>query len=1322
MKRLILSLTISLALTLGGVAQSLDFNFDDGTLQGWTVLDGDGDGHNWQPNADGMGHFGSDGMVLSYSKDPVTGDSLTPNEYLVSPRMVLDGDWPVISFFACALDEIYPAEHFGVSISTTVNDDPLAFTLLSEWTLTAKDAGNRQGNWYQRTVDLSAYAGQEVYVAIRHHYCSGQSAICIDDIHIEGEIVETQHVWRPIGMDGEFLGVSANGNMFTNMGYSGMFRSQDEGETWEHIDVASYVRKETFMINEQDRIFIFDENTHKLCYSDDNGDSWQEQTSGISTNWPLGMFSLSNDTIFICSREKFHWTLDGGESWDETPFDFIGEANFGSILADHAGNVYASTYSWTYPVEQVGIYTATLDDMTHWTVKSSGGASQMAFDSEGYILATGLGSAYFENGIYWVNADRFALTDDDIIFAMKRVDWDNEALFYSTDHGQTYTQCSENIPSTTTAPDPDLGLYKGRDNHLYCHGDVWEPTFVSQYYKSIQNADEIITDSPTPYHPIVEDGKQWNVLFSYPWSPPEPQHKYTDIYKIEGDTLLDGVSYKVMYTTRNENLTGWNLWGFLRETEDGQVFSRRPSTSDEQLLYDFSKEVGDTICMCDFGYDECCMVVIEKGEILVNGEPRQQIVLEYPFGSGVEEVWIEGIGSLFGIIDSGSLFLTGGSTNLLCYYEDGDLVWQNTTPGYNECYMVYPTPPTPPEPSQGFVEGWLEIPTGATENLYGVACLNGLEVVACGENGKILKTTNGGDSWTVKFEKEGYDMVHVAFADEQVGYACGDSCYWDVYHHKGIIVKTTDGGETWQELPNTNFVYLEHPDFQRTNDLFVVDAETFYLLTADNLLWKTTDSGQSFVCSASFEPLGRIVHCELYFKDETGYLVAINSDCVTPGIHIYKTTDSGQNWDEVYFNEYIDHTVATHFFDENHVELFGNFNLYQYNLMVTEDGFETVSYLHVATPIMTAYGFGNVSHSKFTSDTYGCVLMGMTLNKGSNETEPFILKDGWEHCEYVHVGIPYCYNDGVTHCRDLYDIDGIDTTFFIAAENGYVYKTAMIPLGGNNFLMGSEWYYEIENENGSITYQYMYQAGDTIVQDEPTHILVRINTLYDKGLRDEVTHEYVYKRDNKVYWWNKTLEEFTMLYDFEAEVGDEWEIKVGTESLIMHVDAVEVVEYEGDFYRMLRVSDVDDYFSGDIVCGIGHLTSFFPERLMDNGDGLRVEGLRCYWIGDELVFKLGDEDCDAVYSEVHGVEEEGPSAPSTGLVVYPNPTDGVLFVETRHGTSLPDQTYRITNLMGQTLQTGQITAETQQIDVSDLPEGMYFITFAGETRKFVVNK
>ena len=149
---------------------------------------------------------------------------------------------------------------------------------------------------------------------------------------------------------------------------------------------------------------------------------------------------------------------------------------------------------------------------------------------------------------------------------------------------------------------------------------------------------------------------------------------------------------------------------------------------------------------------------------------------------------------------------------------------------------------------------------------------------------------------------------------------------------------------------------------------------------------------------------------------------------------------------------------------------------------------------------------------------------------------------------------------------------------------------------------------------------------------------------------------------------------------------------------------------------MLHVSDTDDIFSGDIVCGIGHLTSFFPERLMDNGDGIRVEGMRCYWVENELVFKYGDEDCDAIYSDIHGVEEIN----GNGFVVYPNPTNGILFVETQNFASLPNQTYRIVNLMGQTLLTGQITDETQQINVSSLPQGMYYITFAGTTRKFVV--
>lgn len=267
---------------------------------------------------------------------------------------------------------------------------------------------------------------------------------------------------------------------------------------------------------------------------------------------------------------------------------------------------------------------------------------------------------------------------------------------------------------------------------------------------------------------------------------------------------------------------------------------------------------------------------------------------------------------------------------------------------------------------------------------------------------------------------------------------------------------------------------------------------------------------------------------------------------------------------------------------------------------------------------------------------------------------------------------------------------------------------------------GTEWYYEILNEDGSITYQYLQHTNDTVINDkDDVHVLVRINTLYDKGEHVETSHEYVYERDQIVYWWNKTLGQFTVLYNFRAKEGDIWEIKVGTESLLMHVDAVEQYEYEGRAYKMMHVSDANNLFSGIIVCGIGHLTSFFPERLMHPNKDYRVEGIRCFWQDGELVFKYGDRDCDEVYEENHvGLEE--PSA-GDGYRVYPNPTDGVIIIATQPATTPWEPTeYRITNLLGQTLMTGFVEGENHQINLSKLPAGLYFITLNGATQKIIL--
>ncbi len=273
------------------------------------------------------------------------------------------------------------------------------------------------------------------------------------------------------------------------------------------------------------------------------------------------------------------------------------------------------------------------------------------------------------------------------------------------------------------------------------------------------------------------------------------------------------------------------------------------------------------------------------------------------------------------------------------------------------------------------------------------------------------------------------------------------------------------------------------------------------------------------------------------------------------------------------------------------------------------------------------------------------------------------------------------------------------------------------------FTLFSDWYYEILNDDGNISYQHLEYVGDTLFDraSKRPKVIVRSNTHYDRNEITEVTHEYVYEENGEVYWWNKTTEEFTTLYDFWANVGDEWDIMVGSETITVHVDAIDdSYEYNNRNYRALHITDANDIFSGTIICGLGHLTSFFPEKMMTQGKRSNVEGLRCYWRDGILAYKDGERDCDEIYQQLHnGIEEDDPSTDSGTLTVYPNPANGVLSVETLHAPSLPDQTYRITNLVGQTLLQGSINAETQQIDIANLTAGMYFFNVGEQTVKFV---
>ena len=190
-------------LSAKGNRAELTYDFDDNTMQNWTSIDADGDGNGWVSSSNpgiyhnsgvslsGTGHNSSEAYVISGSYANQTGQVLYPDNYLVSPQIALGGS---ITFYACAQDASYAAEHFGVAVSTTGNTSASSFTTIQEWTMTAKgasdvrtvgrDGNNRvQGNWYQYTVDLSSYSGMG-YVAIRHFNCHDEFILNVDDITI----------------------------------------------------------------------------------------------------------------------------------------------------------------------------------------------------------------------------------------------------------------------------------------------------------------------------------------------------------------------------------------------------------------------------------------------------------------------------------------------------------------------------------------------------------------------------------------------------------------------------------------------------------------------------------------------------------------------------------------------------------------------------------------------------------------------------------------------------------------------------------------------------------------------------------------------------------------------------------------------------------------------------------------------------------------------------------------------------------------------------------------------------------------------------------
>lgn len=151
-----------------------------------------------------------------------------------------------------------------------------------------------------------------------------------------------------------------------------------------------------------------------------------------------------------------------------------------------------------------------------------------------------------------------------------------------------------------------------------------------------------------------------------------------------------GYTYRLLYS--QSDIIDEDPIGMYRE-DNGKIFLRElinMTPSEEYLIYDWNLNIGDTAYV-QHGCSETGLVLCAITDTVINNENRRVFHLNYAENMELTEIWIEGMGSELGFPFSGtksnpvSFNYYPMTTDMLCYYEDDELSWDN--PNYDECMM-----------------------------------------------------------------------------------------------------------------------------------------------------------------------------------------------------------------------------------------------------------------------------------------------------------------------------------------------------------------------------------------------------------------------------------------------------------------------------------------------------------------------------------------------------------------------------------------------------------------------------------------------------------
>lgn len=242
----------------------------------------------------------------------------------------------------------------------------------------------------------------------------------------------------------------------------------------------------------------------------------------------------------------------------------------------------------------------------------------------------------------------------------------------------------------------------------------------------------------------------------------------------------------------------------------------------------------------------------------------------------------------------------------------------------------------------------------------------------------------------------------------------------------------------------------------------------------------------------------------------------------------------------------------------------------------------------------------------------------------------------------------------------------------------------------------------------------LYYSGDEIIGGKLCKRISEKSCETDAVPKSPTRYEndkYTYEEDGVIYYFEPETQTFDTLYNFNADIGDQWNVTywgITTNVVVLEVSTVEINGFSLRQLRLRYSCEWNEFENEIVVCERigniqGHLFAFLGNCIEDGEE--TTSSLRCYQDDEFPLYETGIVPyCDYQHVSINETE------PYSQLSVFPNPTNGkevtISFPEQISG----ETEITVSDMLGKIVKTVVLGQNGGTISVAGLPAGVYLLS------------